>query len=1291
LTKPHLHSRNLLILIALSLAFALLHSGPLYGTVAALVLTMLTQLYLPGWLLARALGKHAAPHPVSRFAWMLAAGTGLVISLGGILRLLHVPVSTYVLVLHAVMVGLALLGERQPEPEAGSWRLTRQHIPLYLLLLVCCIAVTIAGYERSRIRFNNFADQTVFVGYADWLATMPESPEISVRMAGTIRSNGEDVRLSTDGWTYNNAAWVWTSGVSAVRLLWYDITPLFVWTIPLVFFALGYEISGRETTAAWGAAALTLFGLMTADSLVYRQNNLAFGQYALLQLNTLRMASRALVLPLALFAALAYLQAPRWRDLLPVFLAGMAVAMMHPQQVMIFLISMGGTGAVWWLAQPTRIRLRQATGLAVVLASLLALPYIQRAQTTPVTRYTEQVTEGIESEEDAPAHYSVPWYVLPVKDVPVIGTTYVISPPLIFYHPVILLAVILGLGAGLWWRKNLASQYLFGSTAAFLMVLFVPGMTALTARVTALPALPGMVFGFPVAVTLGVALDLALRQGIQMWNRWSKRRAPGHWFQKIGSADMSAVILMAAILLLLFEPVPIPASARDQIQASNELQALRDMHATDQQLLDSLTAHVPRGQMNVLLTPNPVANYVLESVPGAVVTGGRRGMGNKWAFDATLRFFSDDANLLGKAAPWLDDLDLGFLAEYGVSYIVLEARDTRLPQLLFQPERFELLDQPAGYLVFRVVAPIQPDSIDARFQQMNLTYGEQGDQRWNRGVFELNRPANPIPWEDFAGEWSALLERDPENDRARYGLAVAETLMGEDERALALWQTLHERYPQVGAFVEAVAYTQLALGRGDEAVQTLVRALNSDEPAVRLLAARHLLTADFFYGMEGEELEQVVAVTQAAPDAWEQLGSDSPDDLRRQASLLIGAGMLDAAADWLERLPKVETTPSDLTTLASIALAQGDVERALALLQPAEDADATAAQRFLHPDRWENNTAAQMYELLRGGSAYQERHWNEAEDAYQRAMDWGAADSVQYLVEQAQAAERQPDQPPPLYPACAETPNSVSINPWPIPPLRLADTGALYTMDVSTLQNEDDHTLTVCATFGDPTPPAGYVVRRWRIQIVSLDAATQYASLDVPAQFIPGALTRASVTLRLPEDIPPLTPALVYIEPMYNPAIPFEPSIQPVVLNRPAAAEAPPDAIPGGLHFGDSILLRSYTASEDEDHLQVTLYWEASAPLPEDYQVFVHVVDGGQIVAQDDSGPANNRYPTSQWRAETLIEDIHTLPFNEPLPPGTYRVLVGLYRLQDGARLPVTPADERVEDDSVQVYTFSQE
>jgi len=57
------------------------------------------------------------------------------------------------------------------------------------------------------------------------------------------------------------------------------------------------------------------------------------------------------------------------------------------------------------------------------------------------------------------------------------------------------------------------------------------------------------------------------------------------------------------------------------------------------------------------------------------------------------------------------------------------------------------------------------------------------------------------------------------------------------------------------------------------------------------------------------------------------------------------------------------------------------------------------------------------------------------------------------------------------------------------------------------------------------------------------------------------------------------------------------------------------------------------------------------------------------------------RYPTSQWRTGVTIADGHTLLVEDL--PDDFAIRVGMYRLPDAIRLPVTLADDRVQDDSV--------
>ena len=87
--------------------------------------------------------------------------------------------------------------------------------------------------------------------------------------------------------------------------------------------------------------------------------------------------------------------------------------------------------------------------------------------------------------------------------------------------------------------------------------------------------------------------------------------------------------------------------------------------------------------------------------------------------------------------------------------------------------------------------------------------------------------------------------------------------------------------------------------------------------------------------------------------------------------------------------------------------------------------------------------------------------------------------------------------------------------------------------------------------------------------------------------------------------------------------------------------------------------------------LRFTLYWACDAPPGQPLSVFVHLVgEERQPLAQGDGPPLSGDYPTDLWAAGEVIADGRAVPLPADLPPGRYTLLVGLYNLQTGERLP---------------------
>ena len=116
------------------------------------------------------------------------------------------------------------------------------------------------------------------------------------------------------------------------------------------------------------------------------------------------------------------------------------------------------------------------------------------------------------------------------------------------------------------------------------------------------------------------------------------------------------------------------------------------------------------------------------------------------------------------------------------------------------------------------------------------------------------------------------------------------------------------------------------------------------------------------------------------------------------------------------------------------------------------------------------------------------------------------------------------------------------------------------------------------------------------------------------------------------------------------------------------------------VRFGDVARLLGFEATQVTitagEPVSFSLFWEAINTSPLDYTVFVHLLDeNDNIVASHDSQPLAGRYPTSIWTPGERILDPHTLPTPDSLPPGQYRLAIGLYYQPIGERLPLNFAD----------------
>ena len=90
------------------------------------------------------------------------------------------------------------------------------------------------------------------------------------------------------------------------------------------------------------------------------------------------------------------------------------------------------------------------------------------------------------------------------------------------------------------------------------------------------------------------------------------------------------------------------------------------------------------------------------------------------------------------------------------------------------------------------------------------------------------------------------------------------------------------------------------------------------------------------------------------------------------------------------------------------------------------------------------------------------------------------------------------------------------------------------------------------------------------------------------------------------------------------------------------------------------------TASNTDLHLN--LEWHATQAPQTDYTVFVHLLDSqNNLVRQQDNPPLNGQYKTSIWDAGEHVVDSYLLNLKQ-LPPGEYKLMLGMYESGGGER-----------------------
>jgi len=121
------------------------------------------------------------------------------------------------------------------------------------------------------------------------------------------------------------------------------------------------------------------------------------------------------------------------------------------------------------------------------------------------------------------------------------------------------------------------------------------------------------------------------------------------------------------------------------------------------------------------------------------------------------------------------------------------------------------------------------------------------------------------------------------------------------------------------------------------------------------------------------------------------------------------------------------------------------------------------------------------------------------------------------------------------------------------------------------------------------------------------------------------------------------------------------------------------DLTPLDLNFADQLVLRELGLPEvaaPGEAITMQFHWEAINNIPDDYILFVHVMDANnELAASFDGLPRHGELLTSTWATGYPIYD--DIPLTMPETPGAYQVYIGLYNPLVDQRIAVDAPDYR--------------
>ena len=143
---------------------------------------------------------------------------------------------------------------------------------------------------------------------------------------------------------------------------------------------------------------------------------------------------------------------------------------------------------------------------------------------------------------------------------------------------------------------------------------------------------------------------------------------------------------------------------------------------------------------------------------------------------------------------------------------------------------------------------------------------------------------------------------------------------------------------------------------------------------------------------------------------------------------------------------------------------------------------------------------------------------------------------------------------------------------------------------------------------------------------------------------------------------------------------------QSAIQFQPVKLDPLPGALPNPVevNFGDRVLLAGYEISpravRPGEGIVFRFHWQVEQRLTQNYGVFLHVMDADERIWSSYDAPPG--WTMTEWPPGIPVKDTRLLVLPSEMPPGIYRVEIGVWGIESGeGRLPIIAEDGHWVDD----------